>query len=133
MKTLPPFETPANGSAVIKPAAKNRQANMELLRILSMLMIIVLHCLGKSGILKAEAGAWNMGVTWFLEALCAGAVNVYILISGYFSVRSVFKIKKIFMLWLQVAFYSVWIYAILAFLKIVPLKTAFNHKGGFTR
>ena len=70
---------------------KKREAGFELLRIISMMMIVMLHLLGKDhgGVLektRAFSAAWV--VTWGLEALCTAAVNCYVLISGYFLVGS---------------------------------------------
>ncbi len=87
---------------------KDRQLNMEVLRIVAMLMIITLHYLDKGGILKDFA--LKMGVSdnlaWIIEALCMVSVNIYVLISGYFLSTSRFKVGKVITLWAQVLFYS---------------------------
>ena len=52
-------------------------------------MIVCLHYLSKGGLLgdPARADMTATGYTaWFVEALCLVAVNVYVLISGYFGV-----------------------------------------------
>ena len=70
-----------------------RNANIELLRILSMLMVLTMHCLSKTGALSLEGPVslcW-----WFLEALCVPAVNVFVLITGYFSCQSKFRSRGI--------------------------------------
>ena len=87
---------------------KVRQSNMELLRILAMLMIITLHYLDKGNVLVpfGEMTTLNHYVAWILEAFCYVAVNVYVLISGYFLVQSKFTFKKLAVLWLQILFYS---------------------------
>ena len=89
---------------------KSRQLNMEVLRIVAMLMIITLHYLDKGGVLKEfelKMGL-NRNLAWIIEALCMGSVNVYVLISGYFLSKSEFKVKKVIKLWAQILFYS-WI------------------------
>lgn len=91
-----------------------RLANIELLRIIAMLMVIMLHYLGKGGLLPTITT--DMGTTayvaWILESLSIVAVNVYVLISGYFLVESEFKPGKIAKLVLQVLFYTVLITAV---------------------
>lgn len=86
-----------------------RLANIELLRIIAMLMVVMLHYLGKGGLLPAMS--FNMDangyVAWILESLSIVAVNVYVLISGYFLVESTFKPGKIVNLILQVLFYTI--------------------------
>ncbi len=88
--------------------AKTRQSNIELLRIVSMLMIITLHYLDKGNVLVefAAANTANQFFAWVLEAFCFGAVNLYVLISGYFLVESKFTFKKLTLLWAQILFYS---------------------------
>lgn len=99
--------------------AASRSPNIELLRIVSMLMIMCLHYLGQGQILKSltpvEA---NYYAAWILEAFCYVSVNCYVLISGYFLIESQFKGRKIVFLWLQIFFYSVVIYVILLALGI---------------
>ncbi len=102
-------------------AGKKRQLNYELLRILAMLMIVCLHYLSKGGLLgdPARADMTAAGyAAWLVEAFCLVAVNVYVLISGYFGVdargslsgstkitlRGV--LRRPINIWKQVFFYS---------------------------
>lgn len=90
-------------------AGKQRMANMELLRIVAMMMVIMLHFLGKGGILSELTGEIGTAerMAWILEALSIVAVNVYMLISGFFLVESRFKISRVLGLVLQALFYSI--------------------------
>ncbi len=87
---------------------KSRKSNIELLRVLAMLMIITLHYLDKGEILVefSEMSTWNHYLAWLVEGFCYVAVNLYVLISGYFLVQSKFSVQKLFVLWAQIAFYS---------------------------
>lgn len=85
---------------------KERNASFELLRIISMCMVIVLHALDKSKILSSDNHNINYYISWGLEALCIQAVNVYVFISGYFLVKSRFRTSKLIELVCQVLFYS---------------------------
>lgn len=93
-----------------------RLANIELLRIIAMLMVVMLHYLGKGELLPPVSLDMDVigYVAWILESLSIVAVNVYVLISGYFLVESVFKPGKIVKLILQVLFYTILI-TVLAF------------------
>lgn len=86
-----------------------RMANLELLRCVAMMMVVVLHFLGKGGLLPDLAGE-SMGVygvtAWLLETLCIVAVNVYMFISGYFLCMSDFKLSRLIGLYLQIWTYS---------------------------
>ncbi|MBQ7925678.1 MAG: acyltransferase [Lachnospiraceae bacterium] len=87
-----------------------RLGNLDILRSLAMLMVVVLHYLGKGGILGSLTdGPLDLvgNMAWLLEAFCIVAVNVYMLLSGYFVSGSSFKISRLLGLWLQLEFYSV--------------------------
>lgn len=90
---------------------KNRMANMELLRIIAMMMVIMLHYLGKGEVLSPLTEDMNAGgyTAWLLEAFSIVAVNVYMLISGYFLVESRFKVSRLLGLILQAVFYSIFV------------------------
>ncbi|MBQ9122683.1 MAG: acyltransferase [Lachnospiraceae bacterium] len=102
---------------------KKRMANIELLRVLSMMMVVMLHFLGKGDLLPELTGRMgSLGyVAWFLESLCIVAVNVYMLISGYFLVESSFKLSRLLSLVFQVIFYSLLVPVVLVCVGILPL------------
>ena len=99
-----------------------RQPNIELLRIVAMLMIITLHYLDKGGILVpfTQTQGITQKLPWILEAFCMVSVNVYVLISGYFLTESKFRFKKVILIWAQVLFYSYVIGAVMWSLHLVP-------------
>ena len=100
---------------------KNRSFNFEFLRIIAMLMVITLHYLGESGVLLSyENTTPNSVIAWFLEALCYGAVNLYVLISGYFLVHTKFRVDKMVKLWLQIFFYSAGIWVVFKLCGWIP-------------
>lgn len=105
---------------------KQRLSNIELLRIISMLMIITLHLLSFGGLLNTYNSFSARAVcVWLVESLCFVAVNCYVLISGYFLVDSNFKFKKLFNIWIEVLFYSLLIYVAL----LLTNKVNFGYKA----
>lgn len=107
-----------------KPA---RMANMELLRIVSMMLVVVLHFLGKGGglvNLTEESMPGSGYLAWILEAFAIVAVNVYMLLSGFFLVESSFKVTRLLQLFLQIWFYSIGIGLVAAAAGLLP-------EGGF--
>lgn len=84
-------------------------ANLELLRCIAMMMVVVLHFLSKGGILgnllERQMGS-AQAAAWLLESFCITAVNLYMLISGYFLCESSFKCSRLLKLWLQIWVYS---------------------------
>lgn len=110
----------------LKPPA--RQANLELLRCVAMMMVIVLHYLGKGNFLVGLKEGWLYpaeSIAWLLESFCIVAVNVYMFISGYFLCTSSFKPSRLIQLWLQVWMYSVAV-GLLGALTGVMEETAFD-------
>ena len=99
----------------LKPAPpKERDGRFEILRILAMFMIITMHYLGNGDLLNPlsmdKSGA-NIAF-WLVEALCFASVNVYVMISGYYSVDTRFSLRKFIKLWCEIFFYSVVIGAV---------------------
>jgi len=87
---------------------RERNYGLDLLRMVSMLMVAVLHVLGQGGVM-ARTGS-NMATyytCYFLEAACLCAVNCYGMLSGYVGVRSSFRAKKLISMILTVEFYSI--------------------------
>ena len=89
-----------------------RQTGLDLLRIVCMLLIIMLHALAHGGVLSAASAPLTAAYAWTWEALAYVGVNCYVLISGYFLIRSEFRLQRLFRLWIRVFFYSVALYLI---------------------
>lgn len=84
-----------------------RLVGIEILRIISMIMIIILHFLNFGGFLSQYKELSLTGISvWFLEILSFVAVNCYVLIGSYLMCDKKFSIKRIIKLWVQVLFYS---------------------------
>lgn len=84
-----------------------RNSGIDLLRIISMIMIVILHILGHGGILKNldlfSAGHYS---AWTLEIIAYCAVNCYALISGYVGVSSKFRYSNLLNITINVVFYT---------------------------
>ncbi|MDU2693456.1 MAG: acyltransferase family protein, partial [Intestinibacter bartlettii] len=102
-----------------------RSSNFELLRIISIIMIIVLHYLEYYTLENVQIGTWNYYIVYLIESICIMGVNCFILITGYFLIsKEKIKIKKVINLVLIVAFYGFIFYFIMMFIN----KTSFNIK-----
>ena len=99
---------------------KIRQSNIELLRIVCMVLIIAHHFSVHTGI-AYDANQLSFNRLWY-EFLYGGGkigVNVFVLITGYFSFRNMtLKTGKVFQFYLQTLFYSVVIFAVFAFFNL---------------
>ncbi len=88
----------------------NRNLGIDLLRILSMLYVLILHTLGRGGILEAARphSAQYFG-GWFLEIWAYGAVDIFALISGYVCYSDQpkrVKFSGFAGIWMQAVFYG---------------------------
>lgn len=117
------IESKVNDSENSIAAGSSRMANLELLRCIAMMMVIVLHFLGKGEILgslmEKQIGSVETAA-WLLESFCIVAVNLYMLISGYFLSVSSFKLTRLLKLWLQVWAYSVGVGLLAYVLGVCP-------------
>lgn len=87
---------------------KNRNYGIDLLRIVSMFMVVILHILNKGGILDStENQLLKSNIAWLLEAAAFCAVNCYAIISGYVMLNSKFKFSNILNLYCTVIFYTI--------------------------
>ena len=86
-----------------------RLSNFENLRILAMAMVVTLHYSFKGLMVSpvCDNGLANNIILWLIPAFAMCAVNVYVLISGYFLVESEFKISRLVSLIVQVLEYSI--------------------------
>lgn len=87
-------------------SSRVRESNMELLRIVSMLLIIIFHYVFNSNFQYSELTINNLLIEscWFLGEL---GVNVFILITGYYLCKSSFSLKKIILIICEVFFYNI--------------------------
>ncbi|MBQ6755749.1 MAG: acyltransferase [Oscillospiraceae bacterium] len=87
---------------------QSRNYGVDLLRIVSMFMVIVLHVLGSGGLLDAPS-ALRSATAWFMEISAYSAVNIYGLISGYVGYSEHEKerpYRNALSFWVTVAFWS---------------------------
>lgn len=95
-----------------------RESNIELLRIASMFLIVVFHCVYKSGFTFETPFSVNQFIVKIFWMFGELGVNLFILISGYFMVNGRFKWKKLILLIGEVCFYQGLVHLIAAKLGI---------------
>ena len=80
-------------------ASSKRQSNLELLRLVAMLMVMVCHAIGyvNETDLAGTAGVAKLAVS----QLCLVCVNVFVMISGWFGIKASLKgaAKLLFQVW----------------------------------
>lgn len=111
---------------------KERQSNIELLRILAIIGVIVLHYNNPAnggGMKYAEQGSINFYTLYFFESMFVCAVDLFMLISGYFMCNSKrVNLWKPIELIIQVAVFKEAVYL----LRVVMHSTPFSIKSVFT-
>ena len=86
----------------------NREYGLDLLRITSMLMIIILHVISHGGLGKAYASGTISGwLISMMEIAAYPAVDCFVLLSGYLLSNLPFKVSRITRVWLPAVFWSI--------------------------
>ena len=112
----------------------NRESNFELMKIISMLMIIFYHFILHGKVLDYTVGELN-NLMNFLRLLFVVHVNSFVLVTGYFQYNKKFKLSKVFMLNNALVFYKILIMVIFIVLglitvdklKIIQVLAPFNY------
>ena len=84
-----------------------RQSNIELLRCVLMLMVVVSHFVDHNILNKADPVAMgddNFYVSHLMNSLCICAVNCFVVISGYFTIK--LSLRRITLFLLPIVFYQ---------------------------
>ena len=95
-----------------------RQSNFELMRIVSMFMIVLYHFIRHGNLIEKSDGSVKV-ILVFIQAIIYVHVNSFVLLCGYFQCKNKFKMSKFFKLYNQVWFYKTIITIILVSLGIV--------------
>ena len=85
---------------------KDRNSNLEILRILSMISIILFHIVSQSGTWVNNQSIINKYLSVFLGIGGRSAVICFVVIGAYFLCEQDFKSKRIFLLWFETVFYT---------------------------
>ena len=94
-----------------------RKSNIELLRMVSMFLIVLHHYCVNSGFMEVMDLSHVTPNTLLVQFMSFGGkvgVNVFLIISGYFMIRGGVKWIKVLKLLLQILFYNVVVFACLA-------------------
>lgn len=93
-----------------KKMGKKRMANVELLRICSMLMIVLMHLLNHGKVLETvEKGSVSYYLTWTIFGISFVSISCYILISGYFCVK-LRSLLCVFFVWRGRSGFILWLF-----------------------
>lgn len=107
---------------------KERNSNLELYRIITMMLIVAHHYVVNSGLIQVMPNSETTNNSIFLYIFGMWGktgINCFMLITGYFMCKSNITIRKFLKLLLEVEFYKIIIY----FIFIISGYEAFTLKG----
>lgn len=112
---------------IAPPSKTSRQSGIELLRIVSMLFVVLMHINGFSNLDPrthdmATINPLFSGSRFLLQSIVIVGVNVFILISGWFSIKA--NIKGLLKFVFQVVFLYFLVYLILVALGLRPMSAS---------
>lgn len=97
--------SPTVTATAVAPKRSERNLGVELFRIVSMLMVVLLHILGNGGVLSATKSLTaQYKIAYLLQVVTYCSVNCYALISGFANVKTEFKFRRFVYLWLETVF-----------------------------
>ena len=101
----------------INISVTKRDYGIDLLRIVSMLMVPMVHVLGQGGVIGATVPlSLQYESAWLLESILLVAVNCFVLITGYVYYGKETRYYRLLTLWAEVLFYSIIIIIALKFI-----------------
>lgn len=95
--------------------AKPRRSNLELYRIIVMMLIVAHHYVGNNGLMEVMADEPMSSKSLYLYILGMWGktgINCFVLITGFFMCRSNITLRKFLKLFLEIMFYNIVIWAI---------------------
>ena len=94
---------------------KKRESNLELYRIIVMILIVAHHYVVNSGLIDLiheNAGSRVASTMLLFGAWGKTGIDCFVLITGYFLCKSIYNWNKLLKLYLQIVFYGILIYAV---------------------
>jgi surface polysaccharide O-acyltransferase-like enzyme len=104
----------------MKEKTQDRQSNFELMRIVSMFLIVIYHIIMHANILNNTVGSIHV-IIQFIIILCCVHVNSFVLITGYFQCEKKMHFNKVISLINSMWFYKVVIVSIFIIFDIMQI------------
>ena len=95
----------------------NRNSAFELLRIIAMFMIVWGHCMLATAQNREPYLGTLDNIGWFVGAFTVCAVNLFFLLTGYFTNSKNFRVNRVIFIWIKTIFYSIGIYLVVSLLN----------------
>lgn len=102
-------------------STQSRRIGLDILKIISMVMVVILHVLSYTGGLKSSFGSKQYLISWLLNSLSYVAVNCFVLVSSYFLIDRRFNKSRLVKLWIQIVTYTGGGYIFLLLIGIIKI------------
>lgn len=84
-----------------------RNYGLDLLRLVSMLLIVTLHLMRRGGVMAAlDVGSARYWVCSVIECFAYCTINTFAMLTGYVYVRAKYRFSSLALLWLQTLVYT---------------------------
>ena len=95
----------------------SRNSAFELLRIVAMFMIVWGHCMLATAKNQEPYLGTLDNIGWFIGAFTVCAVDLFFLLTGYFTDSKNFRVNRVIFIWIKTIFYSIGIYLFVSLLN----------------
>lgn len=103
-----------------------RFIGLDIFKILCVILISAIHFLDFSGLNSAFSNySVNKILTLLIRSLTTVGVNGFILITGFFLVKSTFKLKKLFFIWGETLFFSLLLFILGCIFNLEEVRMAY--------
>ena len=99
---------------------KDRQSNFELMRIISMLMIVFWHIIYHADVIDNANESLSV-IFMFIRAFIYIHVNTFVLVSGYFMCKTKFRMSKLIQLNNSIWFYKIFVPIVLIIFGFISI------------
>ncbi len=102
----------------MQPISKQRNSNLELYRIIVMMLIVAHHYVVNSGLMSIMASNPSSQASTFYYIMGMWGktgINCFVMITGYYMCKSNITFRKFLKLFLEVIFYNITIYLVFCF------------------
>lgn len=100
--------------------SKCRESNMELLRIITMLLVMIVHAnflsIKEPNTIECFSSPLTSYIRYFIQSISIICVNVFVLLTGWYGVN--FKINNILKIYFQGLFFTIFVYITFYFIGI---------------
>lgn len=96
--------------SLIRTKTQEKDVGIEITRLCSMYMIVIVHILGSGGVLEnltRDSAIYK--VLWILRIIVRPSPLIFTLITGYLMITKPFKFSRIFEIWKEVLFWDIFL------------------------